>query len=318
MTQIFIITRRFEGEFEMNSPVCSIEDETFKPLWDFWFDMLYPSDGIGIPNHNDKNHRRYFQEVQTNLAKNKIEKEFILYPLIEFLILNKFKTEKKEMIPNPDFLLKFHIQPDNSDIFVYHHLPNHWNETKGTNISDLFIPALRNSFIDYYLKINNNRKKEEITVNWLVHDEDLATKGTDGLIYFDTVDRNERNPYFSDKSNLKKLFSLNPEMKNDNFWIFTHEKGKNGYYDLILLKPYKSNNHLKSAEDLYKFLCVDTVRLNLMANQIYAIDQDLPYLPADCVIKEFIQYHNKACSFGQTISAIVNEPTYKSAVKTWL
>lgn len=60
---------------------------------------------------------------------------------------------------------------------------------------------------------------------------------------------NENNPNFVENSILydNEKQKVKEDFANDNFWIFTHTKGMNGYYENYIL-----NNSITSADELYK------------------------------------------------------------------
>lgn len=180
-----------------------------------------------------------------------------------------------------DYLINI-INPKDG-IYVYHH----WLDKQGVDHDHRhkFLPALRETIINLLpVEVDKN----EVKVNWIIHDTDLGISGGDGLIKFDNDIKNENNPYFYENCDAGVHADLSDALAKDNIWIFNHTKGVNGIYDKFIL-----NQDYDNAEELYKKLVYDEEKLIQLAKIFQALGVSEIAIMKDELFKVFMDFYNR-------------------------
>ncbi len=282
---IFIVTRRqFKDSGIGTQNKTPIQIEQCDNLWKFWLGVLVKRESVRkildkIRSEKDckteeKNAEKWIENDCLKAALEEIINTDLIGPKADIFKAGSFYNIDKEDSPwkvKPEFLrrlfqnlnsnLQNELEIDHlmnlykvgDDIFVYHHWLDRWLSEQP---SDKFLKAIRTDVIA------NIDKSKDFTLNWLVHDTDLGCSGADGMICCKGKIINENNPNFVENSILydNEKQKVKEDFANDNFWIFTHTKGMNGYYENYIL-----NNSITSADELYKKIVFSIKKLKHLA-----------------------------------------------------
>ena len=220
------------------------------------------------------------------------------------IYINRFNSMQKLGVKT-DYLTHIHEllhEADGTNIFIYHH----WLDKQGLKDKRKeYLTSLRNDLIS----IMHQKKvdRDNIEINWLIHDTDILSENYDGLLWFDSFDgQGSKKSYHptQDHENVKRQIPL--ALQKDNIWCFVHRKEIRSFYQRIILHIQDNEISFRNAEELYNKIVLDEFLFFERTNLL----KDLGYDTTQLQLNQ-IAYLLDA-SFDESVD---NQETIKNAVK---